>query len=47
MLVELIGIYAAYKIADSYNKRKERENLIKNITIEEKLDRIEKLLENL
>ena len=25
MLLELIGIYAAYKVADRYNKIKERE----------------------
>lgn len=25
MLLELIGIYAAYKVADRYNKLKERE----------------------
>lgn len=25
MMLELIGIYAAYKVADKYNKRKENE----------------------
>lgn len=25
MILELIGIYAAYKVADKYNKRKENE----------------------
>jgi len=29
MILELIGIYAAYKIADKVNKRKEKEMYLK------------------